>query len=318
MASVIVTGSAGYIGGHTVLELEGAGYDVVGIDQREHSTQIAASLDQEIVDDFASAHSLNLIAAIDPVAVVHCAGTSLVGPSVTNPEIYFQNNFVKTKILVDSLISNNLSDTRIIFSSSASVYGNPVMTPIHETDPLMPVSPYGQSKLMVEFLLNSYNTAYNTNHVMLRYFNACGCDAQLRHGHETGDTHIIPRVLEAVQNQDSFNLYGTNFPTADGTCIRDYVHVTDIARAHVLAINGTVPPAVYNLANERGYSNREIISAVEQVTGTTVDVNETAVREGDAAELTADATHFKQVAGWQPTYTLEEMIDHAWQWQQQL
>jgi UDP-glucose 4-epimerase len=311
---IVVTGSAGYIGGQTVLELANAGYSVFGIDKELHSNQIKEYLTDSIQADFSSNESLHAIAQVDPIAIIHCAGTSLVGPSVKNPEEYFDNNFVKTKILIDSLISNKMTDCRFIFSSSASVYGDPVMNPILETDPTLAFNPYGQSKLAVEYLLNSYNTAYATNCVSLRYFNACGSDPLARHGQKKNATHIIPKLITSNINNESFSLFGTSFPTPDGTAIRDYVHVSDIAQAHVMSINGTVAPGVYNLANSRGYSNKEIIDLVQEQLTTELVVIETQMREGDPPQLTADSSKFQQISNWAPKYSIQEMITHAIAW----
>jgi UDP-glucose 4-epimerase len=204
--------------------------------------------------------------------------------------------------------------TRVIFSSSAAVYGEPVMTPCHEVDPCEPISPYGDSKLMVEKIMSAYHTAYNLDYVSFRYFNACGADSQTRHGQELGATHIIARVLEAIKNDKEFTLNGVDFATPDGTCIRDYVHVEDIARAHVMALDAEIPTGVYNLGNNNGVSNREIIAAAERITGKKLKVVMGAARPGDPAVLTASAAKFGMVAtGWKQ-FELDHMIQHAWNW----
>jgi UDP-glucose 4-epimerase len=245
--------------------------------------------------------------------VVHCAGTSLVGPSIANPAEYYENNVVKTFELL-TLIRKALPKTKFVYSSSAATYGEPVMLPIHEVDPAEPVSPYGQSKLMVDMMLESYHRAYGLNYVSFRYFNACGADPQARHGQEPGATHIIARVLEAIRDDAEFTLNGVDFPTPDGSCVRDYVHVNDIARAHSLAIYHDVPPGVYNLGSNNGVSNREIIAAAERVTGKKLKVVMGAARPGDPPQLTASAAKFGLVAGAWLHYTLDDMIQHAWAW----
>jgi UDP-glucose 4-epimerase len=232
---------------------------------------------------------------------------------VTNPELYFRNNFVKTKIMLDYLVKNR-SRTRVIFSSSAAVYGEPEITPCTEDHTTMPVSPYGESKLMVELMLRSYAAAYGLDWIAFRYFNACGADHDGRHGQEPKATHIIARVLESLRDDQTFTLFGDSYPTADGTCVRDYVHVEDIADAHVMAIDNTIPGGIYNLGTSHGASNREIIALAESVTGRIAKVRLGSNRSGDPAVLTASAALFSNTAGWQPQYSLQQMIQHAWKW----
>jgi len=313
---VVVTGAAGYIGGEISLLLKDAGHEVVGIDRRpcpEHLNQLN-TFDRFVQADFDSDEAYRILISYQPDAVVHCAGTSLVGPSMTKPSDYWNNNVIKTQHLLN-IITSALPRTRLIFSSSAAVYGNPVMTPCQETDPKEPFSPYGQSKLAVEWMLESYHRAYNLSYVAFRYFNACGADSGARHGQEPGATHIIARVLESIRDQTEFTLNGVEYPTADGTCVRDYVHVEDIARAHVAAVDSAViPSGVYNLGSAAGHSNRQIISAATDITGQTVDVQLGEPRAGDPAVLTADSTKFdQQVPGWR-RYTLRDIISHAWSW----
>jgi UDP-arabinose 4-epimerase len=310
---VMVTGAAGYIGGQTMLALQARGFKVLGIDTRIFPHHLKSVPDLFLQEDFANKYALDAIADHRPHAIIHCAGTSLVGPSVTNPELYYRNNFVKTKTLLDYLVKSN-ANPRVIFSSSAATYGNPVMTPCSEEDPTMPVSPYGESKLMIELMLRSYQQAYGIDYVAFRYFNACGADPQARHGQEPNATHIIARVLESIRDNKPFTLYGDTYPTPDGTCVRDYVHVDDIARAHVMAVDRTVPSSVYNLGTSNGASNREIIAMAERVTGQKVDVRIGPIRAGDPDVLTASAALFNNTTTWVPQYNLEEMVRHAWAW----
>lgn len=314
-STVVVTGSSGYIGGQTVLQLKQSGYRVVGIDNRPAPDAIQASLDHFYIGDFASLGALEFMLAHEPRAVIHCAGSSLVGPSVTTPELYYDNNFVKTKTMLDYIVQNNQQhNIRIIFSSSASVYGEPIMTPCSEEDPGIPLSPYGESKLMVEMMLQSYYRAYGIQPVMFRYFNACGADPEARHGQEAGATHIIARVLESIRDNKTFTLNGVEFPTTDGTCIRDYVHVSDIANAHILALATDVPTGIYNLSTMQGASNQEVISTAEEITKQKVDIAVGAPRIGDPAVLTASDERFSRVRpGWRQ-YSLNDMITHAWKW----
>jgi UDP-glucose-4-epimerase GalE len=251
-----------------------------------------------------------------PDAIVHCAGTSLVGPSIKYPNDYYENNFVNTKRLLDFVVSA-LPKTRIIFSSSAAVYGEPILTPCEEVDPANPISPYGHSKLMVEWLMESYHQAYGLNYVAFRYFNACGADPQSQHGQAPGATHIIARVLESIRDNQEFTLYGNTYPTADGTCVRDYVHVDDIAQAHVLALSEMVPIGIYNLGSNAGTSNHEIILAAQRITGQQLKITVGAQRNGDPAVLTACDNKFKALFPDWRQWSLDDMIGHAWNWYNQ-
>jgi UDP-glucose 4-epimerase len=310
---VIVTGAAGYIGGQTALMLKDQGHDVIGVDLRPQPELLKNVFSQYLQSDFSDPQVLNIIAQHQPQAIVHCAGTSLVGPSLANPSYYYHNNFVKTKVLADFLVDAKVA-TRLIFSSSAAVYGDPVMTPCSEFDPPMPISPYGESKLMTEMMLSSYNQAYGLDSVVFRYFNACGADHLVRHGQAEDATHIIARVLIGLRDSTPFTLNGKDYPTADGTCVRDYVHVEDIAQAHIMAVNTAIPCGIYNLGNSVGTSNQEIIDMAATVTGRVPEVEIGDARLGDPAELTADSAKFQQAAGWTPKYTLKDMVQHAWTW----
>ena len=313
MAKVIVTGAAGYIGGQIVLQLKGAGHTVVGIDRRPLQTYLTDRIDRFVQADFDSDEAYKLLLDVQPNAVVHCAGTSLVGPSIKKPSEYYGNNVAKTMNLLNFIVQA-LPRSRFIFSSSAAVYGEPVMTPCQEVDPRDPVSPYGESKLMVEMMLESYHRAYGLDYVAFRYFNACGADMQTRHGQEPGATHIIARALESLRDGTTFTLYGNNYATEDGTCVRDYVHVQDIADAHVSALYDNLAPGVYNLGTNQGTSNAEIIATVEMLTHRKLNVVVGPQRAGDPAVLTASADKFGMVyKDWQK-YNLEDMIVHAWKW----
>ena len=312
---VMVTGAAGFIGGTTVLKLVDAGHEVLGVDIRRPADYL-----ENIpgtwwsVNDFASEVGLSAIEMFKPEAIIHCAGTSLVGPSVLNPRLYYDNNFVKTKILLDYLIDKQFTNIRFIFSSSAAVYGEPIMTPCDEVDPTLPVSPYGESKLMIEWMLSSYARSYGIDYVAFRYFNACGADSQGRHGQLPGATHIIARVLEAIKNDQDFILYGNHYHTPDGTCIRDYIHVEDLALAHIIAMDQQIPSDIYNLGTNTGYSNLEVIRAAAQITGVDIPVLHGPKREGDPAILTADAGKFMGVSKWQPKFVMTDIINHVWAW----
>ncbi len=310
---VVVTGSSGYIGGQTVLTLKDAGHTVIGVDHRAVPDQLIGIADKTLVGRFESDHILRGIEMLQPDSIVHCAGTSLVGPSVTDPDTYYDNNFVATKKLLDYMRSREMK-SRFIFSSSAATYGEPVMTPCSEVDPALPVSPYGESKLMTEMMLAAYHRAYGLDYVAFRYFNACGADSQGRHGQMKAATHIIARVLESIRDDQEFTLNGADYPTADGTCVRDYVHVEDIAYAHQMAMYDVVPAGVYNLGTSVGASNLEIIRAAEEITGCKVKLQRGPKREGDPAVLTASSEKFNRVTGWVPRHNIHEIIQHAWRW----
>ena len=310
---VLVTGAAGYIGGETMLRLKDAGHYVVGVDTVALPMHLRAVADRFYQEDFAKPRGLQLLDEFSPTAVIHCAGSSLVGPSLDRPADYYNNNFVKTKTLLDRIRDHKL-DTRVIFSSSAACYGEPVMIPCNEVDPCEPISPYGESKLMIEWMMKSYRRAYGLDFVAFRYFNACGADSQARHGQKSGATHIIARVLESIRDDREFVLNGDDYPTQDGTCVRDYVHVEDIADAHVQAIDRKMASDVFNLGTKSGISNREIISAAEKITGRQLKMRVGPRREGDPAMLTASAERWNKISGWNPRFGLEDMIAHAWAW----
>jgi UDP-glucose 4-epimerase len=310
--SIVVTGAAGYIGGQIALQLRDSGHEVVGIDCRPCPSHLTDAFTRFVQEDFGTDFALSAVVQSLPTAVIHCAGTSLVGPSMTNPADYYNNNVVKTLKLLD-VVSRALPRTRVIFSSSAAVYGEPVLCPCEEIDPTCPISPYGESKLMIEMMLQSYHKAYGLDYVAFRYFNACGADPQARHGQEPGATHIIARVLESIRDQQEFTLYGMDYPTADGTCVRDYIHVDDIAQAHVLALSTVVPSGVYNLGSNTGTSNQQIIDAAARITDRPLTVSLGTKRAGDPPELTASADKFNKLVSWRQ-YNLDDMIQHAWAW----
>ena len=313
MSQVVVTGGAGFIGGETVLKLLDAGHSVYAIDRAMPSELLRESGANWLTGDFSGEVSLESIRMFKPDAIIHCAGTSLVGPSILNPEEYYNNNFVKTKTMLDYLVKHKVN-ARIIFSSSAATYGNPIMTPVEEVDPTEPISPYGESKLMIDWMLRSYQRAYSLDFVSFRYFNACGADSQGRHGQAPGATHIIARVLESMRDSQSFTLYGTDYPTDDGTCVRDYIHVEDLAEAHIQAIDKSTPVGIYNLGTAEGFSNAQVIDTARTVTGQRIEVVVGAQRAGDPAVLTADSSKFRSVCNWQPRFGLSDIIQHVWTW----
>jgi UDP-glucose 4-epimerase len=315
--SVVVTGSSGYIGGQTVLEFFDAGYNVVGIDIKKPRQSILDAMSKSVIADFSTDRATDEITKANPLGIVHCAGSSLVAPSMNDPESYYTNNFTKTKRLLDNLLET-LSCPKIIFSSSAAVYGNPTELPTVENSPCIPISPYGESKLMVDMLLSSYHKAYGINYVSFRYFNASGADPQGRHGQDSDATHIISRVVGSLKNDELFVLNGKNYDTPDGTCIRDYIHVCDIARAHRLAVENPTQPQPYNLGSSTRLSNLDIINKAQSIIGKNLDWKYGENRGGDPDILTADTNAFYQETGWQPLWNIDDIITHAWNWRVQI
>lgn len=313
MSRVIVTGGAGFIGGQTVFRLLEAGHSVYAIDRAIPSVQLRDSGAKWLTGDFSGEVALDSIALFNPDAIIHCAGTSLVGPSVKDPAEYYDNNFIKTKRLLDRLIQYKIN-ARVIFSSSAATYGEPVITPIDESFPELPISPYGESKLMIDMMLKSYHRAYGLDYVSFRYFNACGADPDGRHGQAPGATHLIARLLEATRDKGTFKIYGVDYPTSDGTCVRDYVHVDDIARAHALALYHKIPAGVYNLGSNQGTSVKQVIERAIAIVGQRPEIQFGAPRAGDPPVLTASADKFNLIAGAWRHHNLDEIIQHAWTW----
>jgi UDP-glucose 4-epimerase len=310
---VVVTGGVGFIGGETVLKLLDAGHSVYAIDLSLPSELLLDSGAKWLTGDFSGDVALDSIVLFNPDAIVHCAGTSLVGPSVANPEEYYDNNFVKTKRLLDRLIQYKIN-CRFIFSSSAATYGNPIMTPIQEVDPTEPISPYGESKLMTDWMLQRYHQAYGLDFVSFRYFNACGADSQGRHGQAAGATHIVARLLESVRDGRDFVMYGTDYDTEDGTCIRDYIHVEDLAEAHIAAIDPAVKSDIYNLGTNQGHSNLQVLQAASAVLKKDIAYLHGPKRSGDPAQLIADPTKFIATSSWRPKFGLTDIIQHVWAW----
>ena len=253
-------------------------------------------------------------------AVMHFAAFSLVGQSVTDPIAYYQNNLSGTIRLVAAMIKHRVF--RFIFSSTAAVYGEPVEVPIQETHPCLPTNPYGATKLAVERFLADCDTAYGLKYMSLRYFNACGADETAEVGERhSPETHLIPLIMKvALKERDHIQIFGTHYPTQDGTCIRDYVHVSDLAAAHLLALRGLQdggPSATYNLGNSRGYSVREVIDLSRKVTGMEIPAIEAENRPGDPAVLVADSRKIRQELNWTPKFEqLETIIETAWRWHQ--
>ena len=313
---VLVTGGCGYIGSHTAKALKQKGYRVTILDwsRRDHTLKFC---DNFVYADYDSEAAYKFIKADLPDAVVHCAGYLSVGESVQHPARYYANNVAKTANFLERLLTYPRLPA-VVFSSSASVYGNPDSVPVNETATIQPMSPYGHTKAITEQMLQDYDRAYGLKSVCLRYFNACGADPEnYELGQAPGAGHIIARLLEAQLNNAEFTLNGTDFDTPDGTCIRDYVHVWDLATAHVLAIEHLLKGGSslqLNLGTNMGFSNQQVVDTVNRVVGPT-KVNTGPRRAGDPDRLIADATLAKKTLGWQPQYsTLPVIVDTAWKW----
>ena len=315
---VLVVGGAGYIGSVTVAELLSAGHEVVVFDSLVTGHAEAVSPGAElVVGDLADAELLDDVFGRRTFdGVVYYAGFIAAGESMRDPGKYFLNNVGHLINLLNAMVKHQV--LRFVFSSSAGVYGEPDKTPIEEDAPLAPVNPYGESKAVAERLLRWYDSQCGLRYVSLRYFNAAGATEALGEDHRP-ETHLIPVVLEvAAGKMPSLEIYGADYPTPDGTCIRDYVHVSDLAQAHSLALERTRKgSAVYNVGNGQGFSNGEVIETARRVTGHPIPVREAPRREGDPAVLVASATKVKEELGWEPRFPdLESIIESAWRWHQ--
>lgn len=318
--TILVTGGAGYIGSHTVLYLrEKMGEDVVVLDslrKGHREALLGASFyqgelsDKKLLDTIFSNHNID--------SVIHFAADSLVGESVKDPLKYYENNVMGTYYLVKKMIEHQV--TRIVFSSTAATYGEPENIPILETDKTVPTNPYGETKFAIEKLLKWCDEAYGLKSICLRYFNAAGADPKGRIGEDhTPESHLIPIVLQvALGQRDEIAIFGDNYPTPDGTCIRDYIHVMDLAAAHYLALKKlkeTNTSAVYNLGNGKGFSVKEVIDVCRNVTGHPIQANHAPRRLGDPAKLIASSLRAKNELGWEAKYdNLTTIVEHAWNW----
>ena len=315
---ILVTGGAGYIGSHTVKLLLARGHQVWVYDNLGLGHRAAVPAETLVVGDLRDGDRLDHTLLVNRVeAVIHFAASTYVGESVKDPAKYWQNNVVNTLNLLERM--RRLDVGRIVFSSTAATYGVPEQMPITEETPQEPINPYGRTKLTVERALADYAAAYGLGYAALRYFNAAGAspDGSIGEDHDP-ETHLIPIVLQAVLGQrPHVEIFGTDYPTPDGTCVRDYIHVDDLAAAHVLALERLEPGKGlrYNLGIGRGYSVREVVKAAEAVTGRTVPVKEGPRRPGDPAELVASPAKIMRELGWKPKYMeLEPILETAWNW----
>lgn len=330
---ILVTGGAGYIGSHTVIALLENGFDVVIFDNLELGHKEIVEVLKNIsakgkVVDFIQG-DLKDLSDIEKVfekhndieAVVHFAAYSQVGESVKNPQKYYYNNVYGTMNLLNAMLENNVK--KIVFSSTAATYGNACYTPIDEVHPQKPINPYGKTKLMIENIMDDYDKAYGLKSVRLRYFNVAGADNKSRVGEwHNPETHLIPNILKSTfSGEKTFEMYGTDYDTKDGTCVRDYINVEDLANAHVLALkylnNGGITN-FFNLGTQEGNSVKEVFSACTKVTGKDIPLKEMPRRAGDPAILVAANSKAKEVLGWNPEKTLEESIKTAYSWETSL
>lgn len=317
--NLLVTGGAGFIGSHMVQMLLESGHRVVVADNLStgHADAVPEDLLVKVsLSDHAALSALFASRRFD--AVMHFASFIQVGESVQNPSKYYRNNLVNSLNLMDAMVAAGVN--YLVFSSSAAIFGEPCHLPIDENHPRAPLNPYGHAKLAVEEMLGAYDHAYGLKSVRLRYFNAAGADPQSRMGERHDpETHLIPLVIQAaVGRRPVIEVFGQDYATADGTCIRDYVHVTDLCAAHLLALDGLVASnqsAAYNLGNGSGHSVLEVIRTVEKVVGRPVPITNTARRNGDPAILVSDSALARARLGWQPRFgDLQTIVAHAWQW----
>lgn len=320
--TILVLGGAGYIGSHTVYELIERGEDVVIVDNLETGYKEAVHpkarfyqgdiRNREFVDNVFDKEKID--------AVIHFAANSLVGESMTNPLKYYDNNLCGTKVLLESMVAHDVK--KIVFSSTAATYGEPEKVPILETDKTEPTNCYGETKLSMEKMFKWTDRAHGLRYVSLRYFNACGAhkSGQIGEAHNP-ETHLIPLVLQVPnKKREAINIFGEDYDTKDGTCVRDYIHVTDLAQAHILAVEYLMKgndSDIFNLGNGVGFTVKEIIEAAKEVTGKDIPAVISPRRAGDPAKLIASSEKAKKVLGWKPEFLdVKEIIATAWKWHQ--
>lgn len=326
--SVLVTGGAGYIGSHMVLMLQEQGYEVTVFDNLSRGFIGAVGNAEFVQGDLRQSEDLKgLFENKKFSAVMHFAALAYVGESVQQPRLYYENNVAGTLNLINAMLDHGVRN--LVFSSTCSTYGTPDSVPITEKFPQNPINPYGRSKLMMEQLFMDYGKAYGLNSVALRYFNAAGCDSKGRVGERHDpETHLIPLILlEALRvqqggdcKQTGLAVFGDDFDTEDGTCVRDYIHVTDLCSAHFAALDRLLTGKVenmeaFNLGNGQGFSVKEVIDSCRRVTGVDIQFNVTGRRAGDPAALVGSAEKARQVLGWVPQMTsLDQIVETAWRW----
>lgn len=316
----LVTGGAGYVGSHMVKFLLRQGYAVDVLDDLSTGHRDAVTGGELIEGSLLDTDFLDRVIGRGYDIVIHFAGSIAVGESVIDPSKYFRNNLVASINLADAMVRSGHVN-KLVFSSTAAIFGNPEYVPVDEGHPKSPMNPYGRTKLCFEHVLDDYGRAYGLRSVSLRYFNAAGADPEglLGERHDP-ETHLIPLALRATKPTARLMIFGDDYDTKDGTCVRDYVHVTDLCAAHLLAIRHLLSGGEsrqYNLGCGQGYSVRQIIEMVQRVTGRAVNVESGERRAGDPAVLIADSSSIAADWGWRPQYGLEDMVRHAWRWEQE-
>ncbi len=319
---VLVTGGAGYIGSVVAEELLLAGHEVVVFDNLSRGHQKAVPPKAELVvgelADRATLDGVLRTRAID--AVMHFAALIEAGESMKAPETFFRNNTANALTLLEAMVASGVR--RFVFSSTAALFGNPARTPIEEEDALQPTNAYGESKLLVERMLAWFHQIHGLSYASLRYFNAAGAYRVDKGESHRPETHLIPRILAvALGRAENVNIFGTDYPTPDGTCVRDYIHVSDLAQAHLLALQGLekaghgARPLIYNLGNGQGFSVREVVDVARLVTGHAIPVSESPRRPGDPAVLIASSTKIRRELNWRPRFPdLKSIVESAWRW----
>jgi UDP-glucose 4-epimerase len=313
---VLVTGGAGYIGSVTTELLLNEGHQVTVFDnlERGHREAVDPRAELAIGDLRDLAGVEGVMARVKPDAVMHFAAYALVPESMQRPEIYFRNNVVGGANLAEAMLKHGVS--KIVFSSTCATYGQPQRVPITEDEPQKPANPYGESKLAFEKILNWYHEIHGMQTVFLRYFNACGASVKFGEDHDP-ETHIIPIILKvALGQRPKVNIYGDDYETPDGTCVRDYIHILDLAQAHILALTSKHSGA-FNLGTGTGYSVKQVIDCARKVSGRTIPAELAARRPGDPARLVAGADKARTLLGWKPKFdSIEAIIESAWKWHQ--
>ena len=315
---ILVTGGAGYIGSHTLLSLVEAGHEPVTFDNLYYGHRQAVLEGHFVQADLADETALSRLFETFPIeAVIHFAAFCYVGESMEAPEKYFNNNLVNGLNLLNTMLKSGVD--KIIFSSSCAVYGDPSEIPIPETHAKKPINPYGLTKHFFEEILSTYEAAHGINYVSLRYFNAAGADPQARIGESHDpETHLIPLVLQtALGRRSEIQIFGTDYPTSDGTCIRDYIHVCDLAEAHVSALSYLLSggrSVCLNLGTGKGHSVREVFEQCQKVCQLTIPYRDVGPRPGDPPELVASGERAREILNWSPQYTLAEIVTTAWDW----
>jgi UDP-glucose 4-epimerase len=318
---VLVTGGAGYIGSHFVKMLYESGHEPIVVDNliRGHKEAVLPGIEFEEVDILDYPSLANVFQTKMPDAVVHFAAFAYVGESVEKPDIYYKNNVVGSLKLISACIEFGVKN--FVFSSTCSVYGNPFQVPIPETESVKPINPYANTKYMIETILKDFETAFGIKYVALRYFNAAGADpaGKIGESHEP-ETHLIPLVLQTAQKKrDKILVFGNDYNTPDGTCVRDYIHVVDLADAHLKALEYLAhenDSVIINLGTGKGNSVLEIIKKAESITGKNIPLEIVNRRAGDPAILVADNKKAKNILGWKPKYDIDEILKTAWLWQE--